>query len=495
MSLSSLRERILRPLFALGLPLSSTVSGQPIRQCPENPRYFEWRGQPVALISSAEHYGAVLNRRFDYVRYLKTLQRDGMNYTRIFAGTYVEPSGAFSIQRNTLAPEAKDFLAPWERAQSEAPGQFGLKFDLDHFSSAYLKRLKSFLGEAGRRGIVVEITLFSSIYGQAQWAVNPLNPDNNIQAIPVPDWRLLHTSEAPGPILALQEKLVRWLARELRDCDNCFFEIQNEPWSDNHTIAETLNPLLDSGKVYPNVVEVATAKSVAWQRLMAAAITDEERSFEFHHLIAQNVANFRLAVGEADVAPETAILNFHYAHPEAVLWNPNASQVLGYDESGFSGREDFPYCVGAWRFIFAGGGLFNSLDYSFSVGHEGGDDLENRTAGGGGPTLRAQLKILSDFLHGFDLTALRPTPEIVTRSPGVVPLALGEPGKRYGVHLLGRGPTKLTMKLPSGRYQIEWVNPVDGSVAGAETITSGEGDVAISSPDFAAEMAVRITRE
>lgn len=33
----------------------------PIRLHPENPRWFEWLGQAVALVTSAERYGAVLN--------------------------------------------------------------------------------------------------------------------------------------------------------------------------------------------------------------------------------------------------------------------------------------------------------------------------------------------------------------------------------------------------------------------------------------------------
>jgi hypothetical protein len=35
---------------------------EPIRLHPDNPRWFLWRGQAVALITSAEHDGAVLNR-------------------------------------------------------------------------------------------------------------------------------------------------------------------------------------------------------------------------------------------------------------------------------------------------------------------------------------------------------------------------------------------------------------------------------------------------
>ena len=35
---------------------------EPIRLHPDNPRWFLWRGEAVALITSAEHYDAVLKR-------------------------------------------------------------------------------------------------------------------------------------------------------------------------------------------------------------------------------------------------------------------------------------------------------------------------------------------------------------------------------------------------------------------------------------------------
>src|SRR5690349_18290023 len=70
---------------------------------PENPHYFTWHNQPTVLITSGEHYGAVLNLEFDNVKYLDTLAADKLNLTRTFTGgAYYEPQGAFNIARNTL---------------------------------------------------------------------------------------------------------------------------------------------------------------------------------------------------------------------------------------------------------------------------------------------------------------------------------------------------------------------------------------------------------
>src|SRR5580692_3452602 len=99
----------------------------PVRLHPKNPHYFEFRGKAVALITSGEHYGAVLNGAFDYRRYLDTLAADGLNFTRLFGGSYIEvPGQSFGIRRNDLAPEPGRFIAPWARR--------GDKFDLDKWN-------------------------------------------------------------------------------------------------------------------------------------------------------------------------------------------------------------------------------------------------------------------------------------------------------------------------------------------------------------------------
>ena len=54
-----------------------TAAAGPIALHPDNPHYFLFRGKPTILITSGEHYGAVLNLDFDYSKYLDTLAADG----------------------------------------------------------------------------------------------------------------------------------------------------------------------------------------------------------------------------------------------------------------------------------------------------------------------------------------------------------------------------------------------------------------------------------
>ena len=56
-----------------------------------------------------------MNLDFDYVRYLDTLRRDGMNHTRAFTGAaYVEPQGAFNIERNSMVGMPKSVASDIE---------------------------------------------------------------------------------------------------------------------------------------------------------------------------------------------------------------------------------------------------------------------------------------------------------------------------------------------------------------------------------------------
>ena len=105
---------LLLVLSASGYAQSSPSQSNPIRLHPENPHYFLFRGKPTVLITSSEHYGAVLNPDFDYVPYLNALQTKGFNLTRVFNGTYYEEEKSIPQigNQNTLAPRPGRYLAP-----------------------------------------------------------------------------------------------------------------------------------------------------------------------------------------------------------------------------------------------------------------------------------------------------------------------------------------------------------------------------------------------
>jgi hypothetical protein len=468
---------------------SAVPPSKPIALHPENPHYFLFRGKPTILITSGEHYGAVLNLDFDYITYLNTLQQDGLNYTRIFTGAYVEDPGAFDISKNTLAPAMGRNTAPWARSNTPGYDNGGNKFDLNQWDPGYFTRLKNFITEAGKRGIVVEVTLFSSLYGWSEgWKSSPLNPKNNINRTDTMMFYKVQTL-GNGNLLAHQEKMVRKIVQELKDFDNVFYEIQNEPWADNPRQVATVSKLDTTQPDWQTKVEAASDSSLAWQKYMAAAIQDEEKNFSARHLIAQNITNFAYKLPSAD--PAITVINFHYARPEAVRYNYSLNKVIGFDESGFAGNADSTYRRQAWRFIMAGGGLFNNLDYSFTVQKPDGTDKQE-APGGGSVTFRKNLRVLKNFMESLDFIHMQPDTLVAARNGQKNIYALSNPGKEYALYLENPPRNTLNLQLPAGNYTLSWTDPVSGSTEKPQKLTHKGGLMSVTIPGNAVERALHI---
>ncbi len=463
-------------LFAVSL----TVNAGPIGLHPKNPRYFIYKGKPLLIVTSAEHYGAVLNPAFDYMKYLNTLKQDGMNYTRIFTGSmYWELKGDFHIPNNTLAPSPGTALVPWKRSGVDGNANGGNKFDLDQWNDTYFERLKSFIKEAKKRDIIVEVTLFTSIYSQHTWSNCPIHPQNNINQTDITDYKKVHTLDN-GKLLQYQERFVVKMLQELNKFDNIIYEIQNEPWCDQSLVTQ-------DGK---SRVETASQASLDWQRHISGIIVETEKKLKNKHLIAQNYCNNQCHI--ADVDPQISVINFHYATPFAVSQNDRWNKVIGFDESGFAGSDDHTYRRQAWAFIMSGGGLFNNLDYSFAVGYEDGT-LVQKAPGGGSPALRKQLYILRTFLEQFDFIRFSPDGTLVESSSGATAYALSDKKKEFAVYLEGKDCKLIRLRLPAGKYRIAWINTLEGSKLQNE-IEIKDPVTELTVPDHPSDIALSLVK-
>ncbi|HUR47310.1 MAG TPA: hypothetical protein VMZ27_15620, partial [Candidatus Saccharimonadales bacterium] len=303
------------------LALNGLAAPRPLALNPDNPHYFLFHDKPAVLVTSGEHYGAVLNLDFDYLTYLNTLRKDGLNLTRTFSGAYVEPSGSFNIAQNTLAPGSGRFICPWARSQTPGYANGGNKFDLTQWDPAYFKRLKDFVLQASRRRVVVEMNLFCPMYEEAQWKLSPQNAANNINNLGAIPRTNIYTLDKSAGLLTIQEAMVRKIVTELNAFDNVYYEICNEPYFGGVTLE--------------------------WQHHIADVIVETERGLSLKHLISQNIANDKAKVQNPH--PAISIFNFHYASPPAtVTMNYGLNKVIGDNETGFRGTNDSHYRMEAW---------------------------------------------------------------------------------------------------------------------------------------------------
>ena len=440
---------------------------EPIQLHPNNPHYFLWRSKPTILTTSTEHYGAVLNRALDYKKYLATLQSHGFNLTRTFSGAYCEPFGAFGIQNNTLAPAKDQLICPW--ARSDVPGYTngGNKFDLTKWDNAYFERLRDFVGEAQRRSVVVELVLFCPFYEESMWKLSPMNAINNVNDIGKVQRTEVYTLKHPN-LLAIQDAMVQEIVKQLKTFDNVYYEICNEPYFGGVTLE--------------------------WQNHIAETIGKTEADFKTKHLIAQNIANKGRKIVNPN--PLVSIFNFHYAKPpDTVADNYGLNRVLADDETGFAGSEPKSYRLEGWDFIIAGGGVYDNLDYSFTVGYEDGV-AEINAPGGGGQVFRKQLEILKDFINGFDFIKMKPDNSVIK---GGVPekasaRALVETGRAYAIYINGGSKATPAVELPAGVYRAEWINTKTGKVDKEESFEHTGGSHTLHSPEYADDIALRIRK-
>jgi len=461
--------------------ICARVWSDPLALHPQNPHYFIYQGKPTIIITSGEHYGAVLNLDFKYEKYLDTLAANKLNGTRTFSGAYCEPSGAFNIAQNTLAPTEGRFICPWARSDTPGYPNGGNKFDLNKWDDGYFKRLKHFGGEAEKRGLIVEMNLFCPFYEEGQWKLSPQNAANNINNVGNVTRTNVYTLDKNGGLLAVHDAMVKKIVTELNSFDNLYYEICNEPYFGGVTLD--------------------------WQHHIADTIVATEKALPKKHLISRNVQNGAAVIDNP--YPAISIFNFHYASPpNTVRMNYNLNKVIGDNETGFRGTNDLPYRVEAWAFILAGGGLFNNLDYSFVTGHEDGTFVYPATQpGGGNPEYRQQLQILRDFIYSFDFIQMKPDAELIKAGvpQGAKAYALSKTGEAYAIYLghlpeknqppkTGQHTAELQLGVPDGTYDVEWIDVLSGKTVKKEKVDSKAGLLNTKSPGYLDDIALAVRR-
>jgi hypothetical protein len=469
--------------------------GQAIQTNPANPHYYLFRGKPTVLITSAEHYGAVINTAFDYVPYLDALEGHGLNYTRIYPGAMFETIDKY-ITGNPLGPKPRDLIVPW--ARSDQPGYLvgGNKFDLNKWSPEYFTRLKDFLSKAAERGIVVEICFFNSQYSDT-WVISPLYYENNIQGVGKCDWRDAQSLDCPGGGLVEREaEYVRKITREVNSFDNVILEICDECASTGTGV-----------------------RTGPWVGHMMDAARDAERDLPQKHLIAQEVegpfggpmdfsADPRVSIITAQylwgIEPSLRggemggmrALDFKYDLNKPIELNETSWYPWGYLGNGIADSR-----VEAWEFIVGGGAGFNHLNGLYTPANPAGKSPENEQ-------ILGALQNLNRFIESFDFIKMRPDKHFVVRglpTSHVYYRAISEAGKQYALYIHHSSDRKgsytvapgayrenLVVLLPAGNYQADWVDPARGITIISENFRHEGGSRTLSTPAYNVDIALRI---
>lgn len=501
--------------FALGIMLSGFVSldkmraQEPVRLDPDNPKYLSFRGKPLVLVSASEHYGSVTNRAFDYEKYLADAAEHEMTMTRTFL-LYRELQSARNPS-SPCKPESPDYISPFVRKGPAKALDGEPVYDLDQWNPEYFERLHHFLDSASKKGIVVELTVFSNTYSPETWALNPLRAENNLQHVGAVDWQE-YTSLKDKELVRRQTAYARKIIEETSGYDNVYYEICNEP-----------------GGGIPG--HVTPADVDAWQEEMATVIRDELRHLNRLHLLAGQQA-FTYAAKNAFPMDATFtkktfdIVNDHplpntllggnvyemgnFMSKELMLkdvesfcraaYSLSKPTVLDEDNTASLYRDITGWTIHrkrAWTALLSGC-HYDYIDFSITVGSESGTAASQ--AG-----IRRWMEHLSDFMRSFDFVHSKPDTDWISSYPKhLLASGLSIAGHEYVAYLadarelkvLGAGePTNgsVALTLPPGTYNVTLYSPVTGEYSPAIQIQGGvRSEVAL--PAFTQDIVIRATR-
>jgi len=491
---------MLKLLGVLGLTVFFVAApfwAEPIKHHPANPHYYSFNGQPTILITSAEHYGGVINKDFDYVKYFDALKAYGMNYTRIYAGAMFEPMGKF-IQGNPLGPKPRSLVLPWARSVELGYLLGGNKFDLDRWNPEYFARLKDFIAKAGERGIAVEIAFFNAQYSDT-WPISPLYYENNVQGVGKCDYQDAQTMRHPD-LLRREDDYVRKITQEVNPFDNVVLEMCDEA--------------PDIG-IPPTSLDEAGA----WVAHLAEVVTRTESTLPQKHLVAAQVEGPVNGPLDLSGSPNVSIivtqyvwqagmqmggmkaLELEYGHNKPIELNETDWYPVWYKGDAIADAR-----VEAWEFIVGGGGSFNNLNGRFTAGDPAGNTPDNAQ-------ILGALRNLRKFMYGFDFLKMSPNVNFVVSGlpTGVFCRGMSDPGRQYALYhhhseyKSPAGPSSyvvhpanyaedLLLNLPGGSYKADWVNPASGSLLATETFVHHGGDRLFATPRHAVDIALRIKR-
>jgi len=472
------------------ITMARNASPGVIRVSEVSPRYFEYKGKEILLITSAEHYGAVLSGKFDYVRYFYRLNEYGLNYTRIYPGAIVEPPGFWLVEDN-MTPGEDELIVPW--ARSDTPGYIGggNKFDLDKWDAAYFKRLDDFLTEAGKRDIIVEICFFNC-QNKPYWVHSPLHKDSNIQGVGDCDHIAFQTLD--NELLVREQlKYIEKIIIETNKFDNIIYEFVDEPtlmMTQSHKAYHWIDKQIE---LAVEVESILPKKHMLTQQLeVGVDFCDDDR---ISFIVTQYIGLNSRQVGGI------AALNNCYCYDKPIECNESAYVPSWYDR-----EHEAISRLESWEFMVGGGASFNHLNGYYVTSNPSGDNENNLKVLAGFRNLRT-------FLESFDFVRMTRDRETVKKlSIGSNTNMISERGSQYALYIhhsflnlgdyiatfyepnYGEYEPTITLELDEGTYNVTFIEPATMKILREDTIICTGGETQLICPRYTLDLAIKSSK-
>lgn len=482
----------------------------PVKIHPLNRKVLEYKKKPLMLLCATEHYGSVMNRSFDYKKYLEYCNKTGQNYTRLFLlfRELQTPVNPYS----TCKPESPDYISPYARTGPGISADGLLKYDLDLWNIEFFDRLHTFMKIASGYDVIVEVTLFSNHYSNELLSLTPLGMDANINNVGDENFEILMTMKNSG-VFGYQLKFVQKIVSELNCYNNFFFEICNEPVS--------FTP------------EIASADEInKWQQHLIDFIRGLERDMPKKHLIAVtecwNYHNRGILIANTEKAFNNLTADIVNVHPlENIVYKGksfnmgefmskqlclkpfrdfcletwNESKPLNFDEDNVASRfQDYEgwtiHRKRALTSLFSGA-HYDYIDFSIVNYCPTGNPSSQKH-------LHKWYVNIRGIMSRVDIVSGRPLSEIVLYRPSeVLESVFGVPGEQYNIYIAdkreldeyGQGEDILgyiELNIKPGEYNITYCYPENGLTV--SDVKVFDGRTKLNLPQFRHDMVILLNR-
>ena len=408
-----------------------------------NPRYFTDGSGKAVYLTGCHTWPSLVDMgpsdpppRFDFGAYLDFLERYGHNFIRLWTWELT----TWDTRANGRWGKPKPHFCqphPWKRTGPGTALDGKPKFDLTKFDPEYLRRLRTRVEAAGKRGIYVSVMLFEGWgvqFSPGAWKSHPLNAANNVSGINGDangDGKGLETHElANKAVTAVQEAYVRKAIDTVNDLDNVLYEISNE----NHP------------------------PSTKWQYHIIRFIKRYEKTKPKQHPVGMTFQyrggrNRTLFESPADWVSPNAVGGYRDNPPVA-----KGDKVVLSDTDhlwGIGGNQAW-----VWKTFLRGHNPLFMDPYDGVV-------LSKRFDRKWEP-IRRSLGYTLRYARRMNLAAMTPQNKLASTR-----YCLANPGTEYLVYLPSGGEVTVALSAAKGTLAVEWFNPSTGKARKPTRIEGG----------------------
>jgi len=434
--------------------LASARSHNRIQAYTENPRYWQYKGEPLLLIGGSDNDDAHNWSKARLITELDLLASVGGNYIR----------NVVTTNDSTI------LIHPFKRITS---GPNTGKFDLNQWDEVFWSRITNLLDETNARGIITSFEIWNGHgFKSKNWDNSPWNPKNNINytsaGTGIPEsWSISPRKKPESPfvktvpgqnniplVLGFQEKFVKEFLIRTLPYDNVLYVIQNES-STNFDWSEHWATLLQNEATAQG--EKIEVSDMRWKTNLTDAEYDRviKRSdlYSFIEISQNSINNGDVHYNRIQHIREDLSNNPTLNNGAPIIRPMNAVKIYGVDrpdsDSDYGGgtvaaKERF------WNNIFAGsaGQRFHRTDIKLY---------------GLGLSTEAQTQIFSARMltEKFDFFSTEPRNDILSDRSENEAFALFDTKQKIAVYFTGKDNGSVMVNLPvsdSIEWRLQWLN-------------------------------------